>query len=61
MKISEEHGRFEVTSDDGTITRQFFFDDNASRRAISGKPPRKRALQEAITFAGPGHTIEQPK
>jgi hypothetical protein len=58
MKIIEHPGHFEVTSD--TIVRQFFFDDNASRRAISGKPPRKRALQEAMTFAGPGHTIMGP-
>lgn len=60
MKITEQPGHFEVTSDDGTIVRQFFFDDNASRRAINRKPNRKRALQEAMTFAGPGHTILGP-
>jgi hypothetical protein len=61
MKIIEHRTLFEVHSDDGATVRQFHFDDNPSRRAISGKPNRKRALQEARTFAGKGHTIELAK
>ncbi len=48
---------FEVRSDDGSIVRQFAFDDNASRRAINGKMNKKQAFQAAETFAGKGHTI----
>ena len=54
MKIIEHRESFEVQSDDGSIVRQFPFDDNASRRAISGMSTKKRALQEAHTFAGKG-------
>jgi len=32
MKFIEHRASFEVISDDGTIVRQFPFDDNASRR-----------------------------
>jgi hypothetical protein len=37
MKIIEHAASFEVQSDDGSIVRQFPFDDNASRRAVSGR------------------------
>jgi len=57
MKIIEHPASFEVTSDDGTIVRQFPFDDNASRRTISGMSTKKRALQEARTFAGKGAVL----
>jgi len=57
MKIIEHRASFEVQSDDGSIVRQFPFDDNASRRAISGMPTKKRALQEARTFAGKGAVL----
>jgi hypothetical protein len=39
MKIIEHR-----ESDDGSIVRQFPFDDNASRRSISGMATKKRAL-----------------
>lgn len=61
MKIIQHADAFEVLSDDGQISKKFYFDDNASRRAISGKATKKRALLEAKTFAGKGHTIERPK
>jgi hypothetical protein len=61
MKIIQHVDCFEVQSEDGTISKRFYFDDNASRRAISGKATRKRAYQEATTFAGKGHTIEWPE
>lgn len=54
MTITEHPESFEVRSDDGAVSRQFPFDNNPSRRAISGQPNRKRALQEARTFAGAG-------
>jgi hypothetical protein len=57
MKIIEHRESFEVKSDDGSIVRQFPFDDNASRRLISGMPTKKRALQEARTFAGKGAVL----
>lgn len=59
MKIIQHQECFEVRSDDGSIVRQFAFDDNASRRAISGKMTKKQALQSAKTFAGKGHTFEK--
>lgn len=58
MKITQHYDSFEVRSDNGAISKRFYFDENASRRAISGKPTKKRALQEAKTFAGKGHTVE---
>lgn len=58
MKIIQRNECFEVQDDDGTVIKQFFFDENHTRRAISGKPNKKRAFQEARTFAGKGHTIE---
>ena len=58
VKIIQHRESFEVRSDDGAIVRQFFFDDNASRRAISGKMTRKQAFLAAKTFAGKGHTVE---
>lgn len=61
MKIIQRPGCFEVRSDDGSITRQFAFDDNASRRAISGKMTKKQAFLAARTFAGKGHTVEPEK
>jgi hypothetical protein len=36
MKIIQHADYFEVRSEDGSIVRQFAFDDNARRRAISG-------------------------
>lgn len=54
MTIIERHHRFQVTSDDGSIRKIFEFDENPGRRAVSGKPNRKRALQEARAFAGKG-------
>lgn len=61
MKIIQRPESFEVQDDDGTILKSFYFDDNPTRRAISGKPTRKRAFQEAQTYAGKGHTVEWPK
>jgi hypothetical protein len=61
MKIIQRAEWLEVQDDDGTILKQFFFDDNATRRAVSGRPTRKRAFQEAQTYAGKGHTVEWPK
>ena len=57
MKIIEHRESFEVRSDDGSIVRQFAFDENASRRAISSAMTKKRALQEAQTFAGKGAVL----
>jgi hypothetical protein len=57
MKIIEHRMSFEVRSDDGMIVKQFQFDDNASRRAISGAVKRKVALQAAKAFAGKGYTM----
>jgi hypothetical protein len=57
MKIIEHRASFEVRSDDGSIVHQFPFDDNAGRRAVSGVPTKKRALQEARTFAGKGAVL----
>jgi hypothetical protein len=57
MKIIQHPESFEVRSDDGAIVRQFSFDDNASRRAISGKMTKKQAFVAAKTFAGKGHVI----
>ena len=57
MKIIEHRESFEVESDDGSIVRQFPFDGNASHRSISGMPAKKRALQEARTFAGKGAVL----
>jgi hypothetical protein len=57
MKILEHPESFEVRSDDGSIVRQFQFDDNASRRAITGKMTKKQAFVAARTFAGKGHTV----
>lgn len=54
MTITERDHLFEVKSDDGSIRKIFEFDDNPGRRAVSGKPNRKRALQEARAFAGKG-------
>lgn len=54
MTITELDHLFEVTSDDGSIRKIFEFDENPGRRAVSGKPNRKRALQEARAFAGKG-------
>jgi hypothetical protein len=58
MKILQHPDAFEVVSDDGGITKKFWFDDNASRRAISGKMTKKQAFIAARTFAGKGHTVE---
>jgi hypothetical protein len=58
MKIIQHPESFEVRSEDGSIVRQFQFDDNPSRRAISGAMKRKQALQAAKAFAGKGHTVE---
>jgi hypothetical protein len=58
MKIIEHQASFEVISDDGSIVRQFGFDDNAGRRAITGnKMTKKQAFRAAKTFAGKGHTV----
>jgi hypothetical protein len=54
MTITELDHLFEVTSDDGSIRKIFQFDENPGRRAVNGRPNRKRALQEARTFAGKG-------
>lgn len=61
MKIIQRTSQFDVTDDDGKLLKSFYFDDNAGRRAISGLATRKRAFQEAQTFAGKGHTVEWPK
>ena len=57
MKIIQHPESFEVVSADGTIVKRFPFDDNASRRAISGQMTRKQAFIAAKTFAGKGHTV----
>jgi len=57
MKIIEHAASFEVQSDDGSIVPQFPFDNNASRRSVSGAATKKRALQEARTFAGKGAVL----
>jgi hypothetical protein len=57
MKIIEHAASFEVQSDDGSIVRQFPFDNNPSRRAVSGVSTKKRALQEARTFACKGAVL----
>lgn len=59
MKIIPRPDHFEVKSNDGSIVKRFFFDDNASRRGITGKVKRKVALQQAKTFAGKGWTMEE--
>lgn len=61
MKIIQHADCFEVVSADGSIVRQFSFDDNASRRAITRKMTKKQAFIAAKTFAGKGHTIEPAK
>ena len=58
MKIIERAESFEVQSADGETLRQFQFDDNASRRAITGRMKKKQALQAARAFAGKGHSFE---
>jgi hypothetical protein len=52
---------FEVRSDEGAIVRQFPFDDDARRRAISGRMSRKQAFQAAKAFAGKSYTVEREK
>lgn len=58
MKIIEHATSFEVQSKDGETVKNFAFDDNPGRRAISGAVKRKAALQAAKAFAGKGHTVE---
>jgi hypothetical protein len=58
MKIIQHHDAFEVISDDGSVVSKFYFDDNAGRRAITGKMSRKQAFLAAKTFAGTGYTVE---
>jgi len=60
MKIIQHADYFEVRSEDGSIVRQFAF-DNARRRAISGRMSRKQAFQAAKTFAGKSYTVETTK
>jgi hypothetical protein len=59
MKIIQHADYFEVRSEDGSIVRRFAFDDNARRRAISGRMTRKQAFQAAKTFAGKSYTVER--
>jgi hypothetical protein len=61
MKIIQHADCFEVRSEDGSIVRQFAFDNNARRRAISGRMTRKQAFQAAKTFAGKSYTVETAK
>ena len=61
MKIVQHADCFEVRSEDGSIVRQFAFDNNARRRAISGRMTRKQAFQAAKTFAGKSYTVETAK
>lgn len=58
-EITEHPESFEVVRTDGW-RRSFQFDDNPSRRAISGRMTKKQALQAAKAFAGRGHTIVKP-
>src|SRR5207248_6789920 len=58
MKIIQHADCFEVRSEDGSIVRQFAFDDNARRRAFSRRMTRKQAYQAARTFAGKIYTVE---
>ena len=60
MKIIQHPESFEVVSDDGAIVKRFAFDDNASRRAISGLMTKKQAFVAARTFAGKGHVVVAP-
>jgi hypothetical protein len=59
MKIIEHQEAFEVRSDDGSTVKQFPFDDNPGRRAISGLMKRKAALQAAKAFAGKGYVMAE--
>jgi hypothetical protein len=61
MKIIQHPESFEVRSEDGATVRQFAFDDNARRRAISGRMTRKQAFQAARAFAGQSYTVETAK
>jgi len=54
-------GAMKIRSEDGLIVRQFAFDDNARRRAISRRMTRKQAFQAARTFAGKSYTVETAK
>lgn len=56
MTITEHEDWFEVTANDGRSTK-FWFDQNPSRRAISGKPNKKQALQDARAYAGKGYVM----
>lgn len=51
MTITEHPESFEVRNADGKST-YFYFDDNPSRRAFSGRMTRKQAEQAARAFAG---------
>ena len=61
MKIIQHADCFEVRSEDGSIVRQFAFNDNARRRAIWRRMTRKQAFQAAKTFAGKSYTVETAK
>ena len=61
MKIIQHADCFEVRSERGLIVKRFPFDDNARRRAISGRMTRKQAFQAAKTFAGKSYTVETTK
>jgi hypothetical protein len=54
MKIIQHPESFEVISDDGAIVKQFPFDDNASRRAISGQMTKKQAFVARQDLCGEG-------
>lgn len=55
-EIIERSESFEVVRNDGG-RKNFPFDDNPSRRAVSGNMTKKQALQAAKAFAGKGHTM----
>ncbi len=57
MTIIEHAESFDVRSADGQTVRRFPFDENTSRRAISGAMKRKQALQSARAFAGKGAVL----
>jgi hypothetical protein len=60
-KVIENQESFEVQSDEGVTLKSFRFDNDPTRRAVSGVVNRKRALLEARTYAGKGHTFVERK
>jgi hypothetical protein len=61
MRLIKHEESYEVRYDDGTPSRYFYFDDNAGRRAVTGRVSSKEAEQAAKTFArGERERINKP-